>query len=125
VSKSGECAKEELYKVPVDQISAQQQHILEKEMEGLISIALNQEAQILLEHILSWYRDLQLLLLGSDPSHLINLDYVEQLEQAVQRGDFKPMDQVCQAVEETYLALQRSTSFAHSLETLLLKLDRV
>ena len=66
-----------------------------------------------------------MLLLGGPAAHLTNPDYEEPLEQAVQRGEFMPLDQVRQFVEEAYLALQRSTSLTICLETLLLKLGRV
>lgn len=118
-------AQEELCKVPLDQLSAQQQQGLEKELEGLTALTLNQEVQALFEHILSWYRDLHLLLMGGQKSHLVNEDFHVELEQAVQRGDFKPLSQVYQAVEEAYLSFQRSTSFALCLENLFLKLERV
>jgi DNA polymerase-3 subunit delta' len=120
-----EAAKEELYKFNADQLSAQQQHSLEKELEGLTALALTQEAQALFEVILSWYRDIHLLLLGGNPNYLANPDFQPALEQAVQRGDFKPLDQVYQAIEEAYLALQRSTPLPLCLENLFLKLDRV
>jgi DNA polymerase-3 subunit delta' len=120
-----EKAKGELYRVPNDQLSVQQQHALEKELEGLTALALTQEAQTIFEWILSWYRDLHLLLLGGSFSHLSNPDFQGELEQAVQRGDFKPLDQVYQAVENAHLALQRSTPLPLCLENLFLKLDRV
>lgn len=120
-----EIAKEELYKISADQLSSHQQHALEKELEGLTALALTQEAQALFEYILSWYRDLQLILLGGTVSHLTNSDFKVELEQAVQRGEFKPLDQVYQAVEHAYLSLQRSTSLTLCLENLFLKLDRV
>lgn len=123
--KAEETAKEEFLKAYADQLTAQQQNALEKELEGLTAVALTQEAQLIFENILTWYRDLHLLLLGGQPNLLVNSDYQLELEQAVQRGDFKPLDQVYQAVEEAYLALQRSTSLALCLESLFLKLDRV
>lgn len=120
-----ESAKGELCQTPTDQLTATQRNTLEKELEGITALVLAQEAQALFEIILSWYRDLQVLLLGGSSSHLANPDYAEYLEQAVQRGEFLPLAQVQQAVEEAYLALQRSTSLAICLETLLLKLGRV
>lgn len=120
-----ESSKEEVCQISMDLLSAQQKHIIEKELEGLIAIALMQEAQILFEYILSWYRDLQLILLGGSSSYLFNPDFQSDLEQAVQRGEFKPIDQVFQAVEDAYLALQRSTPLALCLENLFLKLDRI
>jgi DNA polymerase-3 subunit delta' len=118
-----EMAKEELYRVSMEHLSLQQQHALEKELEGLTALALTQEAQALFEVILSWYRDLQLILLGGDVAQLANPDFRLELEQSVQRGDFQPLHEVYQAVEETYLALQRSRPLSLCLESLLLKLD--
>ena len=118
-------AKDELFKFYGNQLSIQQQHGLEKELEGFAALALNQEAQALFEHILSWYRDMHVLLLGGSSTHLMNPDFQPELEQAVQRGDFKPLAQVYRFIEEAYLALQRSTSLSHCLENLFLKLDRV
>lgn len=123
--KTEESAKEELCRVPNDQLTSQQQQGIEKELEGFVSLAMTHEAQAVFDHVLSWYRDLQLLLVGGDASQLVNLDFQEELEQAVQRGDFLPLDRVYEAVEEVNLALQRSTGFSHCLETLLLKLNRV
>lgn len=120
-----EAAKEELYKVQADQLSSQQQHALEKELEGVVALAVTQEALALFEVVLSWYRDIHLLWLGGHSTHLVNPDFQPALEQAVQRGDFKPLDQVHQAVEEAYLSLQRSTPLPLCLENLFLKLDRV
>lgn len=118
-------AKEELYKISADHFSVQQQHALEKELEGLVALALTQEAQALFEYILSWYRDLQLILLGAPASYLSHPDFQFELEQAVQRGEFKPLDQVYEAIEHAYLALQRSTPLALCIENLFLKLNRV
>lgn len=118
-------AKEELYKMPMDQLSAPQQHAIEKELEGLVSLALTQEAQAVFEYILSWYRDVELLLVGGQPQQLTNEDFYPELEQAIQRGEIKPLHTVYKAVEEANLALQRSTSFALCLENLLLKLGCV
>ncbi len=118
-------AKEERNKIPTDQLSAQQQSLLEKELEGWMAILLAQEAQVIFEHILSWYRDASLLLMGGSSTYLMNRDFHLELEQMVQRGDLKPFGQVYEAVQEAHLALQRSTPLPICLETLFLKLDRV
>jgi DNA polymerase-3 subunit delta' len=120
-----ESAKEELYKMSSEHLSAQQQHALEKEMEGLTALALTQEAQVLFDTLLAWYRDLELLLLGGPANQLSNSDFSSELEQAVQRGEFKPLEKVYQAIENAYLSLQRSTPLALCLENLFLKLDRI
>jgi DNA polymerase III subunit delta' len=120
-----ELAKKELYTLPSDQLSAHQQQALEKELEGWVTLAQMQETQGLLEHVLSWYRDLSYLLMGGKPAQLVNGDFYEKLEQAVQRGDYQPLEQAKQAVDEAYASLQRSTSLSLCLETLFLKLGRV
>lgn len=123
--KPGEENAKETEKNYREQLTAQERIFFEKEWEGKLALSLAQEAQMAFEVILSWYRDLQVLLLGGPASLLTNFDFQEDLEQAVQRGEFKPLDQVYKAVQEAYLSLQRSTPFSLSLETLLLKLDRV
>lgn len=120
-----EQAKEELHKFSSTHISPQQQHALEKEMEGLTALTLTREAQTIFDIIISWYRDLQVLLLGGNVKLLSNPDFKEELEQAVQRGEFKPLDLVYQVIEEAYLSLQRSTPLSLCLENLFLKLDRI
>lgn len=120
-----EAAKEELSKTQGENLSAFQRSALEKELEGIAALVLAQEAKGIFEIIFSWYRDLQVLLFGGSTAHLTNHDYAEDLIQAVQRGEYESLDKVHQAIEEAYLALQRSTSLALCLETLLLKLDRI
>lgn len=117
-----EAAKEELLRVPRDSLSAAQQHSLEKEIEGFSTLALVQEAQALFNQLLAWYRDLHLLQLTANKAYLIHADYIEQLEQAVQRGNLVPIEKVQKAIDEARLALQRSTSFTICLENLFLKL---
>lgn len=118
-----EAAKGELSQMVAEQLTAVQRTALEKELEGVVALILVQEAHALFEWILSWYRDVQILKLGGSVSHLENPDYIEALEQAVQRGAFLPLDQVQKYIEEASLALQRSTSLAICLESLFLKLS--
>ncbi len=120
-----EAAREAFMQGVRGEISAQQQHTLEKEIEGRVALLFIQEGRALFERILSWYRDLDLLLVGGNPAHLMNRDFRSQLEQSVQRGDFKPLSEVYRAIEEADLALQRSTPFTLCLENLFLKLDRL
>ncbi|MBA3722381.1 MAG: DNA polymerase III subunit delta' [Parachlamydiaceae bacterium] len=118
-------AKEELYKVPTENLSAHHQQILEKELEGAVSMSQVQEVYALLDIILSWYRDLHLLQVGGATSYLINQDYEMQLEDVLQQGNIIPFDQLQKAVEETRLLLQRSTSLQICMENLFLKLNLV
>lgn len=120
-----EVAKEELSQIYADQLSPHQQQALEKELEGLTAMALAQEARVLFEHILSWYRDMNVLLLGGSPTCLLNSDFEQEIQQAVQRGETRCFSEVYRIVEEAYAAIQGATPFGLSLENLLLKLDRV
>lgn len=116
-------AQADLFKIPREQLSAQHCALFEKEIEGLSALASLQEAQMLFEVILSWQRDLNFLLMGGSPDQLMNRESHHVLEQAVQRGECKPLDQVYHAVDQAYVALQRSVPLALCLENLLLKLE--
>lgn len=120
-----ETAKSEIYKVPLEHLSAYQQQQLEKELEGIVAMNLLQEARSLFQIILSWYRDLHLMAVRGPQSLLMNPDYQSQLQQALQRGNILKLDEVQQAINETDLALQRSTSLTICLENLLLKLQLI
>ncbi len=120
-----ESAKEELYKVPTEYLTATQQQALEKELDGITSIAFVNEANALFEHILSWYRDLEAVRLGIPKNLVINRDYHTALEQAAQRGNTLPLDEVQKAIGEAQLSLQRSTSLQICLENLFLKLRMI
>lgn len=119
-----EAVKEELYKIPSENMSAFHKQALEKELEGAVSLVQTQEMHALLDMILSWYRDLHLLHLGGKTCYLINLDYESQLIQVLQRG-ILPLKKVIEAIEEIKLALQRSTSINICLENLFLKLNLI
>ena len=118
-------AKKGLDEIPSDSFSSQQKTAIEKELEGLSSLVAFQEAQSVFGYILSWYRDLELLVLDCSRSKLLNPDFAGELEEAVKRGDLYSLDKVYQAIEEASLSLQRSTSFSLCLENLFLKLGRV
>jgi DNA polymerase III subunit delta' len=118
-----EWAKGDLYKGPVENLSAFQQQAIEKEIEGAAAISLVNEASSLLEIILSWYRDLHLLHVGGDLEYLANRDFQDELIYALQRGNIPSLEYVGKAVEETHEALQRSTSLQICLENLFLKLN--
>lgn len=117
-----EQAKEVLYQGPVEDLSAHQQHLLEKELEAAVAMAQWQESQSLLETILFWYRDLHLLATKGPMPYLLHVDYKEQLEQALQKGKLLSLEKVQKMIEEARLALQRSVSLPICLENLLLKL---
>lgn len=115
-------AKEDLYKMPVENFSALQQQALEKELEGAVAMSQTQSVYALFDQVLSWYRDLHVLLLAGRREYLMNPDYESDLEQAVQRGNLLPLEHVQKTIEEARLAVQRSVSLSITLESLFLKL---
>jgi DNA polymerase-3 subunit delta' len=120
--ESETAAKEELLRAMPDELSAVQQQALEKEVEGAVSIRYLQEVNRLLEATLGWYRDMQLLSFKGDPNYLIHRSHQPQLEQALQRGELRPLEEIQKAIAATKLAVERSTPFTTAFETLLLKL---
>lgn len=126
IEKNQELVQEEIRqeqeKMTSDKLTAQQKGALEKELDGLTAVALVQETTALFEYLMSWYRDLHLILLGGDRKYLINPDYEEFLVNMVQFGDILSLEQVQKVVAEAQLALQRSVSLTICLENLFLKL---
>jgi DNA polymerase-3 subunit delta' len=120
-----ETAKEELYKIPTEDLSSSQQHALEKELEGVVAMSQVNEINALLENVLSWYRDLHLLHMNGPSVYVINQDYYPELERAVQKGHLLSLEKVQKAIEQARLALQRSTSLSICLENLFLKLNLI
>lgn len=120
--KAEENAKGELCKVPTESLTALQQQAIEKELEGISTLAFFNEAQSLFAQLLSWYRDLEFLQLGGNRSLLLNRDHEEGLERALQRGHLLSISHVQTLIAEAQLSLQRSTSLTLCLENLFLKL---
>lgn len=113
------------YKCLTEHSTAAQLSAMEKELEGFSAISLAQETNALFSVILSWYRDLNLLLVGGPRHLLINADCEEVLEGALQKGKGLSLELVQKAIKEAKLALQRSVSLNICLENLLLKLGCV
>lgn len=104
-------------------LTAYQKNSLTKEMEGSLSLRFSNDADIFLETILSWYRDLHLLALCGDSEYLINKDYHAEMQQQVLRAEPIPIEKVQDAIAEARLSLARSTSLTIALENLFLKLN--
>lgn len=117
-----EAAKEELARTTQDELLAIQKQAFEKEVEGVVSIRYLQEINLLLETILGWYRDMELLAVGGNPAYLIHGSHHEEVEQSLQRGELRPLDRIQQAVAQTKLSIERSTALETALETLFLTL---
>lgn len=105
-----------------DGVNSVIQQAIEKEIEGSLAVRFIEEVGAILDTILTWFRDLQLLMTGGHPSLLFNHDRIASLEQTIQRGEAISLDQVHNHLGEVRLALERSTPLSHCLETLFLKL---
>lgn len=120
-----EAARQELNAVSTENLTAAQQQVIEKELEGLVSMRALNEAKALLLVIQSWYRDLQLLHMKGDHALLFNRDQTAALALALQSGVVLAFEEVDTAMRETELALQRSTPLSICLENLFLKLHLI
>lgn len=105
-----------------DKPTAQQRQVIEKEIDGTLSVKKAFEAKFLLDVVLSWYRDLHLLAVSADDTYLINSDYKPQLLKSLQRGDILPLEKIEKTVSEAILSLERSTSLNLCLECCFLKI---
>jgi len=106
-------------------LTATIQHSIEKEVEGILAKRFKESAGHIFEIILSWFRDIQLLLAAGDKKLLIHKEYLPQLQQAIQRGAIVPLEQIQKEIAQAQLALDRSMPLAHCLETLFLAINRV
>lgn len=100
--------------------NASQKEILQKELDGALAMRLLHEAENLFQICLEWFRDLQLLSVNGDRSLLIHRDYESELEQAFHRGELQPLEKVEKAITHARTALERSSGFSSSLESLFL-----
>lgn len=101
--------------------SVQKEH-MQKEMDGIVTLKYHQEVDQLFHAIFSWFRDMHLLMVNGDKNLLINNLLLNELEQAVQRGEIQPLDQVEKALKQAKLSIERFTPLDHCLETLFFKL---
>lgn len=108
-----------------EDLSASQKQALEKEVDGAVAMHTRQEAYELFDIILGWYRDLHLLSLNGNTDYLIHRDFLDACRSSVERGDPIPIETVQKAIDESRLAIERSTSLQICLENLFLKLNLV
>ncbi len=109
----------------VEELNASQRDQLQKELDGAVSIRMAGEMSTLLQAILGWYRDLQLIHVRGDVNKLWHPTRQEALLQAYQRGCLLPLEKVEEAVRHAKLSFERSTAIKTCLETLFLKIGFV
>lgn len=107
------------------ELTATQKQAIEKEVEGALSMKLIQETQNLLQAILSWYRDLELLHSRGDDQFLLNQKWKKELNQAYQSGQYLPLELVERFVAGAQTSINRSTPLQTIIETLLIQLKRL
>lgn len=118
-----ELVRSELLKGTFADLTASQQQNLEKEIEGAVAMRQAIHAQALFENILSWYRDMNLLHANGNRAYLINRDFEEEIEQALQQGGLLSIEEAQKAASDATLSLERSTPLNIVLERLFLQLN--
>lgn len=106
-----------------DKPSAALMEKIEKEVEGEVAMRKNGEARALFTAIFSWFRDLELLQVQGNAKLLINQGYQTQLKKSLEERLYIPLEKVEVALSEAIISMERSTSMAICIETLLLKLS--
>ena len=106
-----------------EKLSAVDKKKLEKEIDGAVSMEVQSHVEAVLNDILFWYRDLQLLLFRGNRRHLFFREYEAELERVVQRGGITELAKVEKWTSEAKLAFVRSIPFSNCLESLFLKLS--
>ena len=95
----------------------------EKQVAGMVSREAHTKVHSLFTAIISYFRDMHLLLYRGDSALLYHGDFREDIEQAVQRGEIRPLEDIQKILERAALSFERFTSFSQVLETLFLELQ--
>lgn len=111
-----------LVKAYPDGLNSAQQHGIDKEIEGAMSMRASKEAHAIFDLILSWYRDMHLLQVKGNSTYLIHRDFHQHMDHALERGYILPLEFVQKVIAQVQLALERSTPFTSCLENLFLQL---
>lgn len=126
VEKIGEEEEKELREqlsCDFENLTVTQRESIEKELEGARSLRILFEAEDLFTTILTWYRDLHLLLAKGNDKYLIHGAYQERLLAFVKETpDLLPLEKVEKVLVDARISLQRSTKFSICLESLFLSL---
>ena len=103
-------------------LTAFQQQQLEKQKEGSATLQQLFSAENLFEQILAWFRDMHLLQCNGSTHLCYHQDYLDEVKQACQRGEFIPIEKVQKIIAHAKLSLERSTPVQHVFEHLFLSL---
>lgn len=114
--------REQLIKSYPEEMTALQNGVVEKEIEGIVAMRQSSELKGILDTILNWYRDLYLIRFQGDLRYLIYSDFLSDLEKKALDKNLLSLDKVQSIIKETILAFERSLPIAHCLETLFVRL---
>ncbi len=105
----------------VVKVSAVQSDAIVKESEGIAAMECSGVLKKLLEKIIFWYRDLELLKIIGDEQRLFHPLEKDSLSHL----PLLPLESVSEFIQDALLAYQRSTSLSLCLENLFLKLGKL
>jgi len=118
----GESTRESLEAPYLEGINSAQQQAIDKEIDGAMSMHQMQQAQLVFNTILSWYRDMHLLHVKGSQDLLLNTDYTKKIIDAMSRGEMRSLETVQSIMQKVRLTLERSSPLSSSMENLFLQL---
>lgn len=108
--------------VDTEQFTAVLKDTFNKEVEGAVAMQKKARVKELFHIILSWYRDLHLIQVNGNRSHLMNHFFEKEMLEFAKKGVILKLEQVQLAVTDALLSLERSTSLKICMENLFLRL---
>lgn len=108
----------------LESLTAMQKHDLIKDVEGATSLYFLDEANSLFNVILTWFRDLHLLINSGNETLLIHKDYSHLMQRKIS-SIFPSLEDIQKIINEAKISLQRSTPLTSCLENLFLKLNLI
>ena len=105
------------------EISAAGKQAIEKEVEGAVTLYVQEQMKSVFDLILGWFRDIELVRTGGRRELLYNADRFDALSQACKGRSPHSLESVQKVINEVLLAIERSTSLNICFESLFLKLD--
>lgn len=113
--------REEMLNAYTAKATLAQTEAIDKESEGIAAMECAAIVKKVMERVVYWYRDLELIKMMGETSQLIHKDEINHLKKQSPIG----LNDVVEFVHAAQLAYQRSTSFSLCLENLFLKLGKI
>lgn len=118
--KKVEWEEEEKNKIP-NELPAAQRELMEKQIEGAVTLNYMKNVRSLLYILNGWYRDRHLLMINGSDSLLYNLDY--KMQMCAVTSYLPSLEYLLELTQDTEKAIQRSIPLQSALENLFLKLQ--